>query len=245
MASRTRGRVLALLTVVLVLALVAAACGDDGSVFGQGNDTSTTAADGGTAIPDETTTQAQQQTTTTQAQQQTTTTQAQQQTTATAVPPPTTATTTTTLPTATLLPSATAYYSEFNLTSGFFDPWEYTDQDVRAGSLDPVDVGYLPPSNCYGWANDIPDFEVTYTAGSYDLLRFYFIADDSSEDAILVINDPSGQWHCNDDSFGTLNPSVDFAFPSSGVYDIWIGTVHEAELIDGSFFITELSGNHP
>jgi len=39
-----------------------------------------------------------------------------------------------------------------------------------------------------------------------------------------VINDPSGNWICDDDSGGSLNPRVQITNPASGQYDIWVGT---------------------
>ncbi len=239
MAGRTRGHGGVVLVLILALALLAAACGDDSSVFGLGNDTSTTAAGDQTTVAGEPTTTGPQPepTTTTKPQPEPTTTTEQQ-------PQQTTTTTTQPPPTAVLLPSSQAYYSEFTLISGFIpDPWQYGP--ANAGSTDPVDVSYLGNPSCYGYANDIPDFELSYTAGSQDLLRLYFVADDPSDDTVLIINDPVGQWHCNDDSWSTYNPTLDFAFPASGVYDIWIGTYHEGELIRGTFYVTEVDANHP
>ena len=139
-----------------------------------------------------------------------------------------------------------ANYDEFSLTSPVIpDPWEWDDQTIWAGTGDEtVDVSYLGGS-CTGYANDKPDFEVDYTAGSYDLLRFYFVADDPNDDPVMIINDPAGVWHCEDDSYGTYNPTIDFPFPSSGVYDIWVGSLYPDDNHTGRFFITELDGNHP
>ena len=41
----------------------------------------------------------------------------------------------------------------------------------------------------------------------------------------LLVNDPQGNWYCNDDSgSGNLNPVVDLENPVEGQYDIWIAS---------------------
>ena len=40
----------------------------------------------------------------------------------------------------------------------------------------------------------------------------------------MVVNDPYGNFYCVDDSFGTVNPTIDFNNPAGGSYDIWIGS---------------------
>jgi len=77
------------------------------------------------------------------------------------------------------------------------------------------------------------------------LLRFYFIADTPGEDATLIINDSDSNWQCNDDSFGTRNPAIDFSPPESGWYDIWVGSYSAGANISGTLYITEYSTNHP
>mgnify|MGYP001613565557 FL=1 len=89
-----------------------------------------------------------------------------------------------------------------------------------------------------------PDVELQWT-GAGTLLRIYFIADDAAGDTVLVINDPEGTWWCVDDSFGTSNPTIDFATGPNGVYDIWVASYVNGEFIPGTLYITELSTNHP
>ena len=81
-----------------------------------------------------------------------------------------------------------------------------------------------------------------FTTGGSFLLRFYFVAD---TDTTLIINDPSGNWVCSDDVFGTLNPGIDFGTPEGGIYDIWIGTIAAESPIEGTLHVTELQDNHP
>lgn len=133
--------------------------------------------------------------------------------------------------------SLPANYGSTALTSGFV-PDPFTRGMTSGGS---VDVSYLG-GGCRGFATEAPDFSVNFTAGAFPLLRFYFIG---SGDTTMIINSPSGSYFCNDDSFGTLNPTIDFNSPSSGRYDIWIGSFASGSFVSGTLNVTENSGNHP
>lgn len=124
-----------------------------------------------------------------------------------------------------------------SLTAGFVpDPFT-----VNITSGGPVNVSYLG-GGCTGWATSAPDFSVNYTAGVFPLLRFYFIG---AGDTTMVIRTPGGSYVCNDDSFGTLHPTIDFNAPASGRYDVWIGSFAEGAFHAGMLHVTENSGNHP
>jgi Ca2+-binding RTX toxin-like protein len=131
-------------------------------------------------------------------------------------------------------PSLPATFRSPNLTSGFTpDPWRRA-----ATSGGDVDVFYLG-GGCLGFAAQAPDFELTWSGGG-SLLRMYFVSDFG--DATLVVNDPSGDWHCNDDWDPglTVDPGIDFVNPENGVYDIWIGSYFEGDFLPGKFSITEI-----
>jgi hypothetical protein len=130
-------------------------------------------------------------------------------------------------------------FGSTELTAGFSpDPF---DQILTSGGS--IDASYLG-DDCRGWATAAPDFDITYTAGGMSLLRFYFVAD-AAEDTTLIINAPDGQWYCNDDAPGTIDPMVDFTNPQEGLYDIWVGSFTEGELIEGTLYVTEISTNQP
>jgi hypothetical protein len=119
--------------------------------------------------------------------------------------------------TSTLMPDAglTATYGEITLRSGFTpDPRRIP---LRAG-------GPVPASNasdgCRGSIARAPDYQITYTAGRQPLI----VRTESATDTTLVINDPEGVWHCDDDSRGEGNAEVHLDKPSAGVYVIWVGT---------------------
>lgn len=148
-----------------------------------------------------------------------------------------TSTPTTPAPMATLNFSLPAVYGSTALTSGFVpDPFAV---GITAGG--PANVSYLG-GGCSGYTTSAPSFSVNYTSGPFPTLRFYFIG---SGDTTMIINSPSGSYFCVDDSFGTLNPTIDFNSPASGRYDVWIGTFNPGGSVGGTLYVTENTGNHP
>ena len=128
-------------------------------------------------------------------------------------------------------------FGSTSLTSGF-SPDPFT---VGITSGGPVNVSYLG-GGCAGYASTSPDYSVNYTSGSFPMLRFYFIG---SGDTTMIINTPGANYVCVDDSFGTLNPTIDFNSPSSGRYDVWIGSYQSGTNISGTLYVTEVTSNHP
>jgi S1-C subfamily serine protease len=127
-------------------------------------------------------------------------------------------------------------FGTYVLNTGFTpDPSAY--EVISGGS---VNVNYLG-GGCVGWAAAAPDIRINWTGSTF--LRFYFIADEG--DTALVVNDPNVDWACNDDSFGTLNPTVDFTTSTTGAYDIWVASFTEGEFVSGTLYVTELDFNSP
>ncbi|MGV3578232.1 peptidase S1 [Brevundimonas sp.] len=96
------------------------------------------------------------------------------------------------------------------------------------GSIDASRLG----GSCVGMIASAPDYEFTYTAGSFPLS----FRVQSQGDTSLIINGPDGRWYCNDDAQG-LNPILTWGRPPSGSYDIWVGAVGEAA--SATLLITE------
>jgi hypothetical protein len=134
--------------------------------------------------------------------------------------------------------TASPNYGEANLSNGF-SPDPYSVGMTTGG---PVDVSYLGGS-CAGFATTAPDLRVNFGGGGASLLRIYFVG--SNGDATLVVNDPYGNFYCVDDSFGTVNPTIDFNNPAGGSYDLWVGSYASNTTISGTMYLTENSGNHP
>jgi serine protease Do len=116
-----------------------------------------------------------------------------------------------------------------------FSPNLFKEEIIAGGSNN---VNYLG-EDCIGYASTSPDFRLQWNGTTEDLY-IMFMAEDDNKDATLVINTPNGDWLCNDDAFeGTLNPALHFNFPTSGQYDIWVGSYYEEEYVGGNLLITE------
>ncbi len=126
----------------------------------------------------------------------------------------------------------TANYGEIRLNAGF-TPDPYRVNLTAGGSIDAYTDTDLPGA-CVGKISNAPDFEVTYSAGSLPLV----FRSRSSSDTTLIINGPDGRWYCDDDSWGDGDAEVRFNKPSSGTYDIWVGT-YGSSTASASLLITE------
>ena len=130
-------------------------------------------------------------------------------------------------------PSHTASFGNVALTSGFA-PDPHRVPVVAGGGVQASVV----LAGCMGWVAEAPDVQLTYTAGSVLPL---ILSAASDGDTTLLVNDPAGNWHCDDDGGNEpLNPSLRFDQPLSGVYDIWIGTYQQGQTPEASLSISEL-----
>ncbi|WP_203291356.1 hypothetical protein [Maricaulis parjimensis] len=115
---------------------------------------------------------------------------------------------------------------------GGFAPDPYTVNVVSGGAYAASSID----SSCRGWVSGAPDFELSFSAGSLPLT----IAAMASGDTTLLVNDPNGNWYCNDDGGEGLNPLLTFSNPASGTYDIWVGSYSEGRNINATLSISEL-----
>jgi hypothetical protein len=112
-------------------------------------------------------------------------------------------------------------------------------------TLNVTSGGAVPASavatGCEGFVSENPDMVLQWS-GSSDLLRIFF---QGSGDATLLIQDPTGDWYCNDDFQGTHHPLVDFGSPTPGQYSVWVGS-YQADLgVPGLIYVTEASEIQP
>ena len=128
-------------------------------------------------------------------------------------------------------------YGSTSLISGFV-PDPFTQFITSGGTINASSVS----ADCWGYTTAEPSFSVHYQSGSFSTLRFYFV---SSGDTTMIINTATGSWLCDDDSFETLSPTIDVSNPTSGRYDIWIGSYSADVYHDGTLNITEITSNHP
>lgn len=125
--------------------------------------------------------------------------------------------------------SAMPTYETVELEAGFL-PDPHVTELTAGGSIE-VDE----PGCAYGMVASSPDVDLYYDAGSAPLF-IYVIA---SEDTTLLINGPDGNWVCDDDGFGDLDPIVVLKKPGSGLYDIWVGTYGD-DLVSATLYISEV-----
>lgn len=105
-------------------------------------------------------------------------------------------------------------------------------QTVQAGG----DNHFSGSSGCPygGWFASAPDYRLHYNAGQYSL-TFYVRA---RGDTMLLVNDPTATWYCNDDGDG-LDPVIRLNNPRSGQYDIWVGTYGRTRVRNAVLHISE------
>ena len=124
-------------------------------------------------------------------------------------------------------------YETLNLQVGFEpDPREVAVD--AGGSREATSIG----PDCVGWIDFTrPDVDLNYAPGQgqYPL----YISAVSQADTTIVINDPQGNWHCNDDLDG-LNPGVVFQTPLHGNYNIWVGTLDRGPTQPATVRISEI-----
>ena len=124
-------------------------------------------------------------------------------------------------------------YGVINLRAGF-EPDPQVIGLRSGGQINAQSVS----NSCRGFISSAPDVRLFYTAGSLPLI----ISVRASADPTLVINGPDGSWYCDDDGGNEgLNPSVRFNRPSSGRYEIWVGTYGNASLQPAELHISELT----
>jgi hypothetical protein len=129
---------------------------------------------------------------------------------------------------------------QVNLNEGFLpDPNRH---HVTAGG--DLDIGRCSNVPGTGFVAELPDFRVNYRTErgqrSSNTLTFYV---QSSADTVLLIHDPSGRWHFNDDGDDGHNPKVSFPRAMAGRYEVWVGTFEKANRLPAAtLLITEIEG---
>ncbi|MEZ5670162.1 MAG: hypothetical protein R3F55_22575 [Alphaproteobacteria bacterium] len=105
-------------------------------------------------------------------------------------------------------------FGSVSLAAGF----EPDPHEVMLAAGGPLDTGAALLDCVAGMIAEAPDYRLQYTAGQYRLT----FSVHSDADTTLVVNDPQGNWVCNDDANG-VDPQLQFDPPASGQYDIWVG----------------------
>lgn len=136
-------------------------------------------------------------------------------------------------------PNLPSLHGEISLRAGFTpDP-----HDVRVNTGGPIDASAVG-NGCRGQVSEAPTIRVNWSAGSGSL-PLLFTTTDYERDPVILVRDPSGQWHCDDDGGIGLNPLHEAQSSVSGRYDIWVGTYSGVSssgvTSSATFRVTELS----
>ncbi|MGG5821860.1 hypothetical protein [Falsiroseomonas sp. HW251] len=124
-------------------------------------------------------------------------------------------------------------YATLNLQVGF----EPDPREVAVDAGGSRDAGSFN-TECAGWIDfSRPDVDLNYSPGQGQFPLY--ISAVSQADTTIVINDPQGNWHCNDDLDG-LNPGVVFQQPLHGNYNIWVGTLDRGPTRPATVRISEV-----
>ena len=117
-------------------------------------------------------------------------------------------------------PSLPPTYGSVTLQAGFV----HTVSVQAGGSYNASSVR----SDCRGYVAAAPDFVVDFRtfAGILPLI----VSASSNSDTTVLVNDPNGVWHCDDDGGAGLNPRLSINSPVNGRYAIWVGTYSNSGL---------------
>lgn len=104
------------------------------------------------------------------------------------------------------------------------DLWNPKTHNVVAGGdqrLDDCGISHASTGErAVGYTAFEPDFELQYGGGDFQLELKVVSACDST----LLINTGAGNWYFDDDDLGNGDARICLTRPTTGVYDIWIGT---------------------
>lgn len=127
-------------------------------------------------------------------------------------------------------------YGVIDLVSGF-QPDPHTVTVTARGEYNAYQI-----PGCVGSISRAPDYRVNFTAGTAGLPLIFSARSDA--DTTLVINDAGGNWVCDDDGGNEgLNPSITFQNPTSGQYDVWVGSYAEGDYPQAELHVSELTSN--
>lgn len=119
-------------------------------------------------------------------------------------------------------------YGETSLTAGF---GTHTLSAIAGGDVDVSTVG----AGCVGFTTRQADYRVQWGGGSGLSIQFVGVGGDTT----LVVRDPSGAYRCADDTFDSVDPTLQFPGASPGSYSIWIGSFGAGQSVPGTLTLTE------
>jgi len=102
---------------------------------------------------------------------------------------------------------------------GLYSPFTY---EVVAGGT--IDLSDCDEFDATGFVISTPDFSMNYDQNQdYELE----IRANGDCDVVLLVNDSSGNWHFSDDDGDGFDSLLRLTNPTTGRYDVWVGTYGE------------------
>jgi hypothetical protein len=104
---------------------------------------------------------------------------------------------------------------------------------IKAGGSVEVDIS----DECqFGYISEKGVMGIDYTAGVLGL----YVYVEGEGDTMLLIQTPSGEIVCDDDSHTDLNPLIHIEDPESGLYIVFVGSYTQNEYHDATLYVSEL-----
>jgi len=121
--------------------------------------------------------------------------------------------------------------ARLDLAAGFSnDP-----RSVRVSAGGRVDLFTTEPG-CAGFADPEPDLQLDYEAGEFPL----YVSMESDGDTTILVRTPGGEYLCDDDGAGQLNPGVTIREPETGRYLVWAGSFGDGDRESAELFVSEV-----
>ena len=130
-------------------------------------------------------------------------------------------------------PDASPTHGQVALQAGFAD--DPRTFGVTAGGGVEIDR-FSGDSWCAGFVAERPSVAVEYAAGDFPL----FFSMQTDDDGTLAVHTPDGEWICDDDSAGDLNPGVRIDAPASGRYAVFAGSFGDRQIEGATLYVSEL-----
>ncbi len=93
---------------------------------------------------------------------------------------------------------------------------------VVAGGSEDLSYCYLPDVGyTYGFVETAPDFTMWFEPFDHEAVVFETVA---TCDTILLVNTGNANYFFDDDDGQGTNAAISLRYPSTGWYDIWVGT---------------------
>lgn len=126
------------------------------------------------------------------------------------------------------------YYGSFE----FGNSASSIKEDILAGGS--FDLSEM--NNDYeGFISSAPDLQLTFEASNSEL-NFRVDAENGTDDPVILIFSPSGEFHYNDDGDDNgYGSEITIENPESGNYAIWIGNYDSEDLISTTLEISEIN----